>query len=379
MSVDFKGATEFLKAIASAATTVAGALETVGTELTAAKAVAEAKGEFWRLPGAKGSPSAESMKVAERLVNEPAAPKGIDGTDTGMIQWMRKNVSGGVYWEKAVADYICYKEGSALKPEPKGPSVSYKMPNLGPELGDRVPQGLRLAPPRYKTTEDLKAKDPLPDLEAKEQDDLARDAAEYDAIPPQISGRPEVDTTAMAAEISRKQISRSRDEIISDYQAAKTEKDQSQPQPQPTVPKPERLPIEVFNDLLSTGATIGGPSQPPQKTPAVIKVVFVGQSGSGKSRALAKLTGKDSDQHAPTIGVNYDFYVNAKGHKIQIWDTAGQERFRTITNAYFKGVDHCILFSGHYLKQNDLDLFQPETCFKRFTTQEKLKEYLDSL
>lgn len=187
MSIDFRGATEFLKAVASAATTVAGALESVGTELTAAKAVAEAKGEFARLPGAKGSPA-----VAPGTT-----------TDTEMIAWMRKNVSGGVYWEKAVADYICYKEGSALKPEPKGPSVSYNLPNLGEELGDKVPQGLRLFP-SYMTANDMKAKDPLPDLEAKEQDDLAKDAAEYDAIPPQISGRPAVDTSAMAMEISRK-------------------------------------------------------------------------------------------------------------------------------------------------------------------------------
>lgn len=341
-----RGASDFLKGVANAANVLVSAVEKLEKDLGDAEAVARARGEFSRLPGAKGSPQVAASK-----------------TDMEMIQWMRKNVSGGTYWEKAVADYICYKEGSALKPERTGPSVAYKLPNLGPELGDRIPQGLRLriGTTRYNTAEEMKARDPLPDLEANEQDDLAKDAAEYDAIPPQIEGRPAVDTTAMAMEVSRKESSNRRE------------------QPQPTVPKPERLPIEVFNDILSTGATIGGPSQPPQTTPAVIKVVFVGESGSGKSRALDKLMGKECDQHVPTIGVNFEFYTNAKGHKIQIWDTAGQSRFRTITSTYYKGVDHCILFSGHYLTQNDLDLFQPDTCFKRFTTQEALKAYLDSL
>jgi hypothetical protein len=454
-----QGASDFLKGVATAANVLVSAVEKLEKDMGDAQAVARAKGEFWRLPGAKGSPetlpgatapkgvgitvSKESLDaMASRLVNASGGAMPGTGvkkvtTDVSMVEWICANAKPGCQWEKVVLDYISYRERTAT-------------PDLGPELGDKVPQGLRLFPRSRDVVDAMKKEskpatdaemmqwmrknarpgsswdqaaadyicykegsalrpeskgpsvsyklkpdhDKLTDLGAAEQDDLAKDAAEYDAIPPQIEGRPAVDTNAMAMEISRKEVVKSEKEMMFDAAMAKYQTERAGAKPatrneiisaykaanaEPTAPKPERLPIEVFNDILSTGATIGGPTEQPQTTPSIIKVVFAGESGSGKSRALSKLVGKDSDEHAPTIGVNYDFYVNAKGHKLQIWDTAGQERFRTITAAYYKGVDHCILFSGHYLTQNDLDLFQPETCFKRFTTQEALKAYLDSL
>ena len=65
MSVEFKAATNFLRSIATAAKVMADALEQAEKDLAAATAVANAKGEFWRLPGAKGSPAVlpgESLK-----------------------------------------------------------------------------------------------------------------------------------------------------------------------------------------------------------------------------------------------------------------------------------------------------------------------------
>jgi hypothetical protein len=235
------------------------------------------------------------------------------------------------------------------------------MPNLGPEIGDRLPQGLQLSPPRYKTAKDLKATDPLADLEAKEQDDLAKDAAEYDAILPQNDGRPAIDTSAMAMDISRKEVLHRRDQNITACDATKT----------------ERLPIEVFNDLLSTGATVGIPKASDQSR-AGIRILFAGASGSGKSVAAAKLIGKNSE-NIPKIKTIFYGYTNAKGRVIQIIDTVGDPVFHTGTSSYYKEADHCILFSDKYLSQEDLSLFKPTTCFKRFKNQEDLKEYLDCL
>lgn len=129
MSVEFTAATNFLRSIATAAKVMADALEQTEKDLCAAKAAANAHGEFSRLPGAKGSPTT------------------LEGTDTACIQWIRKNARPGSSWDQALADYIVYKDGAALRPEPKGPS---------------------------------KAGDPLKDLSGAEQEGLAKNAAEYE-------------------------------------------------------------------------------------------------------------------------------------------------------------------------------------------------------
>lgn len=73
----------------------------------------------------------------------------------------------------------------------------------------------------------------------------------------------------------------------------------------------------------------------------LIKILMVGDSGTGKSNILIRYT---EDKFFPsfiaTIGIDFKLkYVhsNNKKIKLQIWDTAGQERFRTITTAYYRG------------------------------------------
>lgn len=73
----------------------------------------------------------------------------------------------------------------------------------------------------------------------------------------------------------------------------------------------------------------------------LIKLLTIGDSGSGKTSLLMKYTvGTFSPTFITTIGIDFkvkNIQINNKFVKLQIWDTAGQERFRTITTSYYKG------------------------------------------
>uniref|UniRef100_A0A0G4FIG9 Uncharacterized protein n=1 Tax=Chromera velia CCMP2878 TaxID=1169474 RepID=A0A0G4FIG9_9ALVE len=75
----------------------------------------------------------------------------------------------------------------------------------------------------------------------------------------------------------------------------------------------------------------------------LFKIVLIGDSGVGKSNLLLRFADDQfTESYISTIGVDFRFrtvQVDGKIVKLQIWDTAGQERFRTITSAYYRGVD----------------------------------------
>ncbi|KAL4225761.1 Calcium release activated channel regulator [Mactra antiquata] len=86
------------------------------------------------------------------------------------------------------------------------------------------------------------------------------------------------------------------------------------------------------------------------ETPAlqrVFKVVFVGDSGVGKSSFIHRFcTNFFKATYAATIGVDFQIRnLNIEGQVIvlQLWDTAGQERFRSITKQYFRKADGVII------------------------------------
>ncbi|XP_078582845.1 EF-hand calcium-binding domain-containing protein 4B-like isoform X2 [Branchiostoma floridae x Branchiostoma japonicum] len=111
---------------------------------------------------------------------------------------------------------------------------------------------------------------------------------------------------------------------------------------------------EMFDIGEPRGQPVGGntvgSTTPEQDTPGtarMFKVVFVGDSGVGKSTFIYRVCHDDyKATFSSTIGVDFHLKtVVAKNQKItmQLWDTAGQERFRSITKSYFRKADGVII------------------------------------
>lgn len=94
----------------------------------------------------------------------------------------------------------------------------------------------------------------------------------------------------------------------------------------------------------------------------VVKLLLIGDSGTGKTSLLLQFTDNKFDQNTlATIGVDFrvkimtiedptadysnsnDKNTNTKTIKATVWDTAGQERYRTLTSSYYKGAHGIIL------------------------------------
>ncbi|XP_059170674.1 EF-hand calcium-binding domain-containing protein 4B-like [Physella acuta] len=83
------------------------------------------------------------------------------------------------------------------------------------------------------------------------------------------------------------------------------------------------------------------------KPQRLFKVVFIGDSGVGKSTFIHRFCHQEfRSNFQATIGV--DFQVRTMDLKdstviLQLWDTAGQERYRSMTKAYFRKADGVIV------------------------------------
>lgn len=79
-----------------------------------------------------------------------------------------------------------------------------------------------------------------------------------------------------------------------------------------------------------------------------IKVIFLGDTNTGKTCALYSLQNNlHMDTTSSTIGVEFASikrYINNICFKYNIWDTAGQEKYRSITNSFFKNAGIAVLF-----------------------------------
>jgi len=71
----------------------------------------------------------------------------------------------------------------------------------------------------------------------------------------------------------------------------------------------------------------------------VLKIVFLGDSGVGKTNIMSRFTHNGFDINTrPTLGVDFGIKtigIGSRIFKLQLWDTAGQERYKSFTTTYF--------------------------------------------
>ena len=78
------------------------------------------------------------------------------------------------------------------------------------------------------------------------------------------------------------------------------------------------------------------------------KLVFVGDSGVGKTCIIARFLKGVFEENAPSTGASFatktiEVPGSKEGFTFDIWDTAGQERYRSLTKFFFQGAKIAIL------------------------------------
>ena len=72
-----------------------------------------------------------------------------------------------------------------------------------------------------------------------------------------------------------------------------------------------------------------------------IKVILVGEAGTGKTSLINTLMGIPFKENMITSSTNSfapkDFYIDDKKYTLNLWDTIGQEKFRSLTKIFIKG------------------------------------------
>ena len=86
----------------------------------------------------------------------------------------------------------------------------------------------------------------------------------------------------------------------------------------------------------------------------VFKVVFIGDSGVGKTSIINSFLGKDISNIRSTIGVDF-FSIKLGNNQVIIWDFAGQRWFRDIVVQFLTGAFVVVMV---------FDLSRPETLIR---------------
>jgi len=109
-----------------------------------------------------------------------------------------------------------------------------------------------------------------------------------------------------------------------------------------------------------------------------IKVLTLGDSGTGKTSLIGKWSKEDFDhQTISTIGFDYNQQlIDVDGDRVtaQVWDTAGQEKFMSVTNSLFRGCQ-AVLFV--YDSTNEFSFTNIKRWLK--SLRENCKEKVDSI
>lgn len=74
-----------------------------------------------------------------------------------------------------------------------------------------------------------------------------------------------------------------------------------------------------------------------------MKVIIVGDTNTGKTSWVRKITGFDGIKERPTMGA--DVYKHKHGKRtLELWDTAGNEKYGGLHSAYYVGATCAIIF-----------------------------------
>jgi len=114
-----------------------------------------------------------------------------------------------------------------------------------------------------------------------------------------------------------------------------------------------------------------------------IKVLFVGDAKTGKSRACSKLFGSmkgSKTPYTPTYGAEVYRYTNEYGSHFDIWDCAGDRERSGLRDGYFVGADICVIF-GHnqYEWVRDVKRVSEDVITYVFNNNAQLKLMLESI
>ncbi|KAH3766893.1 Ras family protein [Pelomyxa schiedti] len=111
-------------------------------------------------------------------------------------------------------------------------------------------------------------------------------------------------------------------------------------------------------------------ADPPKMTEHLLKVLVVGDMGTGKTSIISRYVYDCfSDQYKTTVGVDFSLKVLKWDEetlvRLQLWDIAGQERFGNMTRVYYKEASAAFIV---------FDI----TRLGTFTTVKNWKEDIDS-
>ncbi|XP_035676295.1 uncharacterized protein LOC118415672 [Branchiostoma floridae] len=98
------------------------------------------------------------------------------------------------------------------------------------------------------------------------------------------------------------------------------------------------------NDLKESEP--GSQHQQQAKTPNDVRILLLGDRGSGKTYVMGKYTGLADGDPDSTLSIDFcRKVVEVDGRKInlQLWDTSGDARFRSVISRYFRQADAVVL------------------------------------
>lgn len=113
--------------------------------------------------------------------------------------------------------------------------------------------------------------------------------------------------------------------------------------------------------IVTTGRMESGTHDLAPANDHLFKVVFIGDSGVGKTCLLDRLFSDTfNERTTPTIGCDFRFkqyQFDGKVVGITLWDTAGAERFQALTSNYYRGA-HGVVLVYDVTRRETLDSLQ---------------------